>query len=138
MALSQETIDAVIDAIATSGNTSRALRETGTDRKEFYALLNADETVRNRYARAKELGLDAFADEMLEIAAEPRRGVKVTTKADGTTETVEGDTVDRSRLDVDTRKWWLARMAPKKYGDKLDVNATGSMNVTVTATENRL
>jgi len=29
--------------------------------------------------------------------------------------------VQRDRLRVDTRKWYLSKIMPKKYGDKLDV-----------------
>lgn len=31
----------------------------------------------------------------------------------------------RSRLRVDTRKWYLSKVMPKKYGDKLDVTSGG-------------
>lgn len=31
----------------------------------------------------------------------------------------------RSRLRVDTRKWYLSKVMPKKYGDKLDLTTDG-------------
>ena len=31
--------------------------------------------------------------------------------------------VQRDRLKVDTRKWLLAKMHPKKYGDKIDMTS---------------
>ena len=34
-----------------------------------------------------------------------------------------GDAVQRSRLRIDTRKWYASKLAPKKYGDKLDLTA---------------
>ena len=34
--------------------------------------------------------------------------------------------IDRSRLRVDTRKWALARMSPKKYGDQVAMPPPGS------------
>jgi hypothetical protein len=36
-----------------------------------------------------------------------------------------GENVQRSRLRVDTLKWRLARMAPRKYGDKVTAEVTG-------------
>lgn len=33
--------------------------------------------------------------------------------------------VQRDRLRVDTRKWYLSKMKPKKYGDKLDLTSDG-------------
>ena len=35
------------------------------------------------------------------------------------------ETPARSRLRVDTRKWYLSKIMPKKYGDKLDVTTDG-------------
>ncbi len=36
-------------------------------------------------------------------------------------EIMTGDMVDRARLQVDARKWLLSKMAPKKYGDRLEL-----------------
>ncbi len=33
--------------------------------------------------------------------------------------------VQRDRLRVDTRKWYLSKVMPKKYGDKLDLTSGG-------------
>lgn len=74
------------------------------------------------YTRARDLGLDSLAEEILEIANTPQVGTKTTTKATGT-ETTEADMIEHRRLQVDARKWYLSKLAPKKYGDKLDVTA---------------
>jgi hypothetical protein len=78
---------------------------------------------RDQYARAADDRADAMFEDMLEIADTPVTAEKVTTKPDGKREVTTGDAVERSKLRVDARKWALARMAPKKYGDKqfLDV-----------------
>ena len=36
------------------------------------------------------------------------------------------DAVDRSRLTVDSLKWYLCKLAPKKYGDKIDATLSGA------------
>lgn len=36
----------------------------------------------------------------------------------------DGD-VQRDRLRVDTRKWYLSKVLPKKYGEKLDLTSDG-------------
>jgi hypothetical protein len=77
-----------------------------------------------QYARAREIGYERLADEILAIADTPQTGVKTTTKASGT-ETVEGDMIEHRRLQVDARKWMLAKMLPKKYGDRLQTEHTG-------------
>lgn len=40
------------------------------------------------------------------------------------------ENIARARLRVDTRKWVLSKLLPKKYGDKLDVTSK-NLNVTV-------
>ncbi len=35
----------------------------------------------------------------------------------------EKESPNRSRLRVDTRKWYLSKVLPKKYGDKLDLTS---------------
>ena len=37
----------------------------------------------------------------------------------------QADGVDRSRLTVDSLKWYLCKLAPKKYGDKIDATLSG-------------
>lgn len=81
--------------------------------------------ISNRYTHARELGFAAIGEEMMRIADEPVRAEKVTIKADGTTETVTMDAVDRSRLRVDTRKWLLTKWAPKLFGDRSALEVTG-------------
>jgi hypothetical protein len=38
-----------------------------------------------------------------------------------------GDMVERSRLQIESRKWLLAKLAPKKYGEKLELDARVSV-----------
>lgn len=77
-----------------------------------------------QYAKARELGYHCMADELLEIAD------------DGTNDWVErqgnnpgyeanGEHIQRSRLRVDTRKWFLSKVLPKVYGDKTAIVGGG-------------
>lgn len=81
------------------------------DKQEFMDL----------YARAKEDQVEFMADHMLEIADDSTGDTTVT--ENGIVENREF--VNRSRLRVDTRKWLLSKLKPKKYGDKLDVTSDG-------------
>jgi hypothetical protein len=56
-----------------------------------------------QYARARNVGLDVLADEVLGIADHDA-----------------GD-VARDRLRFDARRWYLSKLAPKRYGDKVEV-----------------
>jgi len=89
-----------------------------------------------RYARARNVGLDALADEYIEVCATPVKARKIKTvhaqlgpgeepESDGVEiEVTTGDAVDRSRLHADGLKWYLSKCAPKRYGDKVEVEHT--------------
>lgn len=86
-----------------------------------------------RYARAREIGYLHMGDELLTIADTPQEGITVTEKATGT-ETRTGDMIEHRKLQVDTRKWMLARMLPKVFGDKYthELGGIGGGPLTVT------
>jgi hypothetical protein len=82
--------------------------------------LDPDHPFSPRYARAREYGFQRMADELLEIA-------------DGATP----EDVQSARLRCDTRKWMLAKMLPKVYGDKLTQEHAGKIETTETPAEPR-
>jgi hypothetical protein len=87
--------------------------------------LNDNPVFRQDYAHAKEMQADVLFDQMIEIADQDRVCVEETVAEtkDGTfTKTVRKDNTTRSQMKVDARKWVLAHLKPKKYGDKLDVD----------------
>lgn len=79
---------------------------------------------RDKYTRAKELGSEVHAEEMLEIADDATNDWMEAHNADGEAVgyKLNGEHVQRSKLRIDTRKWLLAKLQPKKYGDKVDLN----------------
>lgn len=87
--------------------------------------LAKDSLFAEQYARAREAQADKMAAEILAIADTPVIGVKTKTNEKGEVETTEGDMIEHRRLQVDARKWLAARMAPKKYGDKVENTVTG-------------
>ena len=116
-----------------------------SSRGVFYDWLASDVAMADRYARACEVRSDHLFDEMLHIADTPLIGEKRKIMAnqevgpdgeegeDTITRVVEittGDMVEHRRLQIDARKWAIAKMQPKKYGDKLDVTHGGAIAVT--------
>lgn len=85
--------------------------------------LNADPDLAADYARARSDLIEFYADQTMKIADEP-----VALTADGKIDT---GAVQKQRLQVDTRKWLLSKMAPKKYGDKIEVSGDASAPLTV-------
>lgn len=80
------------------------------------------------YARAREAQADALADEIVHIADTPQIGSKTVSKATGL-EITEGDMIEHRRLQVDARKWMAAKLAPKKYGERLGVEHSGTVQL---------
>lgn len=75
-----------------------------------------------QYARATSARADLFAEEIIEISDDGSNDTS--TDDDGHT-VVNHDVIARSRLRVDTRKWLMARMMPKKYGDRVTQEHVG-------------
>lgn len=116
--LDAATIDAILDDIAVGVATIRACKAQRADPRDFYRHMLRDEDIGQRYTRAKVSALEVLADEILQIADQAKIGKVVTDKGDGTKEVKKADAVERARLRIDSRKWLLAKLAPKKYGDR--------------------
>lgn len=80
-----------------------------------------------QYARACEERVEAMVEESFEIADDGSNDwmEKKFGRDEESTWVLNGEAVQRSKLRVDTRKWYVARMKPRKYGDKLDVTTDG-------------
>ena len=92
-----------------------------------YKWLNLFPEFTDRYARARLVQADVLFDEIIKIADTPVIGVKTITKPSGV-ETTEGDMIEHRRLRVDARKWVAAKLAPKKYGEKVETTLKGDAN----------
>jgi len=77
-----------------------------------------------QYARAREAQADHYADEIIEISNTPVIGKK-TKKTGKVTEVTTGDMIEHRRLQVDARKWYAEKVAPKKYGTRAALEHTG-------------
>ncbi len=77
---------------------------------------------RDQYAHARDMRADALFDEALEIA--DNAADDWTTDGNGKA-VLDHEHVQRSRLRVDTRKWAAGKLAPKRYGDKIQHTGDG-------------
>jgi len=92
-----------------SGLSLRATAEkNGISKALILKRVRDVESFRDQYARAKEIQLEQMADD-------------ITTIADS------ADAADHqvARLRVDTRKWLLSKLVPKKYGDRVEQFISG-------------
>jgi len=82
----------------------------------FYEWLNKHPEFLAAYEVAKAAGLERMAN-------------GITAIADDCPNTPEG--INKARLRIDARKWVLAKLVPKKYGDKVELDHQGSLTVEV-------
>lgn len=83
-----------------------------------------------QYARAKEAQADFMADEIIEIADDKSGDIKIIYGKGGEKIEVENvEFVNRSKLKVEARKWVAAKLKPKKYGDKLQTEHSGTLEI---------
>jgi hypothetical protein len=125
-------ITAICAGIAVGKSARVMCVEQNIAQPTLWKWLNEDVEFSKQYARAKEDCADYLAGEILEIADTPVRGLKTTTKANGEVETVEGDMIEHRRLQVDARKWYASKLAPKKYGDRTVIAGDPAAPVGVT------
>lgn len=114
----------IIDGIAEGIPLRQLCREHGIGKSTVYVRMKEDDDFAGRFARAREIGFDVIADEILEIAEErPER-----------TATAFGDKVDpgfvqHQRNRIETRLKLLAKWDPKRYGDRIDLTSSdGTMS----------
>ena len=103
----QETADRICELLASGESLRRVCMLEGMPtRVTVMNWMDANPDFYAKYARARDIGLDERADQMQEtIEQEPD--------------------VARARLQLDYGKWYLAKLAPKRYGEKLDLELTG-------------
>jgi hypothetical protein len=73
----------------------------------------------DKYEEAVNLRADKMFDELEYIADDGTNDYIEKERADGSTYVaLDSEHVQRSRLRIDTRKWYLSKIMPKKYGDR--------------------
>lgn len=78
----------------------------------------AQAAFRDQYTVALEARAELMAEEILAIADDAANDfVEKQLKSGEITHVFDSERVQRSRLRVDARKWLLAKMLPRKYGD---------------------
>jgi hypothetical protein len=78
----------------------------------------ADEVFAKRYARAKIEGMDVLAEWAVDEMADPNLPI---------------ERIQQAKYAFEARKWYVSKIAPLRYGDKLDVKQeiTGPVQVDV-------
>lgn len=113
---SKELAEAIFARIAQGEGLKRICQaEDMPGERTVYGWLRRQEHAefRQMYARAREDQQEHWADEIIEIADNG------------------ANDVNQARLRIDTRKWLMAKLAPRKYGDFKTLEHTGQVEVHV-------
>ena len=94
-------------------STFKACDAAGVPHSTFLMWMKDDAELANSYARAREDLIERIANEVMELS-----DADVGLQPDGKKDWAE---VQKHKLQVDTRKWLLSKLAPKRYGDKLEL-----------------
>jgi hypothetical protein len=131
MAYSFETRKKIIDAVcfdmANGISLRKACDKNKIATKVFYDWIDKDKDFSIQYARACIERADYLFEEIITIA--DNQGEDIIEDKDGNI-TINHNVINRNRLQVDSRKWALSKMFPKKYGDKLELDSTPEFNKT--------
>lgn len=104
-------VNAVISSIFDGLTLQNALKTHECSAYIFYKTLEKYPECQLSYAYAEKFIADTLAEEIISIADSE-------------------DNYGKARNQIDARKWLAGKRAPKKYGDRIDVNVEGSIDLT--------
>ena len=105
---------AVLQGMRDGLSAFKACQAAGVPQSTFNRWVDADAKLAEDYAHAREDLIERMANEVLELADS-----EVPETGDGKR---DWQAIQQRKLQVDTRKWLLSKLAPKKYGEKLEVS----------------
>ena len=129
MEMTDEITTAICDRLE-QGETLRSivLDPLMPSRTTVFKWLQQNEAFAEQYARARDAQADHFAEEIVDIAdSEPSLIFKNVDGVD--VASVDSTAVNLLRLRIDARKWYASKVAPKKYGDKIETTHRGDVTV---------
>ena len=108
--ITPEVGERICHLIAAGNTVPKALTMVGVTKGVFWSKHARDGAFRDAVYQARLMGVEALADEILEIAdsrADPRHRA----------------------VQIEARKWLLTKLMPRRYGDKVDLNVTTQKDV---------
>jgi len=112
----QETAQSIVNWVSNGDTLASWCDANGVPMRTVHDWLVKDKVFAAAYARAREDMGDVIAARMRQLAAEPSN---------------HPDDVQHRRLMLDTDKWLLARWYPNRYGDRVGLEHSGGISVTV-------
>lgn len=91
-----------------------------------------------QYETARNIQAEMMFEELLEIADDRLNDWVERETSNGTYIALNSEAIGRSRLRVDTRKWYLSKVLPKKFGEKIDITTGGESLVPDKSTQDKI
>ncbi|SHM41178.1 hypothetical protein [Bradyrhizobium lablabi] len=118
-----EFADEIFDIVCERMTEGEGLREICSDpqmpsKTTFLRWVEKDDGRQRRYQLAREALMDHYADQIRAIAWDDSND---TVKREGKPDLCNHEWINRSRLKVDTLKFLMAKLHPKRYGDKTEL-----------------
>jgi transposase-like protein len=125
----QETADAICHRISEGESLRQVCRDADMpDRSTVYKWLRAIPSFAGQYRRARELLVEHWADELVDIADDTALDTVTKVTPQGREyEAVDHEHIQRSKLRVDTRKWLMSKLCPRQYGDRVEHDVRGQI-----------
>jgi hypothetical protein len=95
------------------------------DKSTVFRWLRIHKEFSDNYANSVEERTLALGEEIIDIADDGTNDYMTITRGDTSYNVEDREVTNRSKLRVETRKWLMSKMQPKKYGDKMDVTSKG-------------
>lgn len=122
----EEIADKICEELARGKSLVKICDEIDVSYSTIMKWLRDFDDFSQKYAHAREAQADYLADEIIQIADDSTHDSVV--DEDGNLR-LNTEFVARSRLKVDSRKWIASKLLPKKYGDRQEIDLSGSVNL---------
>jgi len=104
---------AVLQGMRDGLSAFKACQAAGVPQSTFNLWVDSDAKLAESYAHAREDLIERIASEVMELSDSD-----VPETGDGKR---DWQAIQQRKLQVDSRKWLLSKLAPKKYGDRLEL-----------------
>lgn len=120
--MTQSLVDRVkdaIEAVANGDTLKSALANRKLSAWQLHQAISSDRELALAYVRAQEIRADLLADQIIDIADDDERDPH------------------RARNQIQARQWIASKHHSKRYGDRIDLNVTQTIDVSATLSEAR-
>jgi len=134
--LKETAIGIILDRIISGESVRQILDNADRNILPSYRVwiewLANNEELCKQYVYACEGRAELLFDQVLDIADDSSKDIEEVEVSEGVfVDKVNHEHIQRSRLRFDARRWYLSKLSPKRFGDKIqtDTNLTGEVAI---------